>query len=448
MATPWALVRARVAASSAAASPRDAPVGDHLGQQRVVVGPDHRPGADPGVDPDAVDARYLEPVQRTRLRQVAGRGVLGQQPGLDRMAGDGGQVGLGSEALAAGDADLLLDQIDPGYRLGRRVLHLEPGVHLEEPPGPVGGDEELDGTRPDIPDRLGQPAGGPGELVAQLRVETGRGRLLDHLLAASLHAALAVVQMDHSAVDVGQDLDLDVAGVIDQLFHVHPVVAEDRPCLARGRVDGGGQVVGELDPDHPPAPSPGDRLHQHRVSPLALPDLTARGRLDPRPCGRSTRRQLVGHGGDHRRRRADEHQAGFGDGIGEAGVLGQEAVPRVDGIGPGPSRGGDDGAGVQVGPLRGPGQRHRQVRLADVERVGVGGRVHRHGADTHLTAGAEDPPGDLAPVGDEQPPHIRNTPYPVAPEIGAEWIAHSAMPSTSLVWRGSITPSSRRRPLM
>jgi hypothetical protein len=32
-------------------------------------------------------------------------------------------------------------------------------------------------------------------------------------------------------------------------------------------------------------------------------------------------------------------------------------------------------------------------------------------------------------------------------EIGAEWIAESARPSTVLDCRGSITPSSQRRPV-
>jgi len=33
--------------------------------------------------------------------------------------------------------------------------------------------------------------------------------------------------------------------------------------------------------------------------------------------------------------------------------------------------------------------------------VGVGGGMHRHGADAHLAAGAVDPEGDFAAIGDE-----------------------------------------------
>jgi hypothetical protein len=37
-----------------------------------------------------------------------------------------------SAALAGGDQDLLLDDVDAGDHLGDRVLHLHAGVHLDE----------------------------------------------------------------------------------------------------------------------------------------------------------------------------------------------------------------------------------------------------------------------------------------------------------------------------
>ncbi len=48
--------------------------------------------------------------------------------------------------LAGGDTQLQLDEVEPGHRLGHRVLHLEPGVDLEERDGLVGADHELDGA--------------------------------------------------------------------------------------------------------------------------------------------------------------------------------------------------------------------------------------------------------------------------------------------------------------
>ena len=58
---------------------------------------------------------------------------------------------LGAEALARGDADLLLHQIEPGAHLGHAVLDLEPRVHLEEEElAVVAAGDELDGARADV----------------------------------------------------------------------------------------------------------------------------------------------------------------------------------------------------------------------------------------------------------------------------------------------------------
>ena len=53
---------------------------------------------------------------------------------------------------------------------------------------------------------------------------------------------------------------------------------------------------------------------------------------------------------------------------------------------------------------------HRLVRLPDVQRLRVGVRIDRDGADAEAPRGADDPAGDLAAIGDEEgrsslPPH-------------------------------------------
>ena len=90
--------------------------------------------------------------------------------------------------VAGGDAQLLLDEVEPGDKLGHRVLDLQPGVHLEEHvllrPGV---DEALHGARVAVADRLGG-TDGPGEhLPAQLRRHARRRRLLGDLLVPPLH---------------------------------------------------------------------------------------------------------------------------------------------------------------------------------------------------------------------------------------------------------------------
>ena len=59
-------------------------------------------------------------------------GILRAQPHLDRVAGEFDVLLLKSERLAAGDAQLQFDQIEPGDRLGDGMLDLQPRVHFHE----------------------------------------------------------------------------------------------------------------------------------------------------------------------------------------------------------------------------------------------------------------------------------------------------------------------------
>ena len=64
---------------------------------------------------------------------------------------------------------------------------------------------------------------------AALLLGDARGRrFLDHLLVAALHGAVALAQVDRVAVAVGQHLELHVPGPLQELLHIHRVVAEGR----------------------------------------------------------------------------------------------------------------------------------------------------------------------------------------------------------------------------
>src|SRR5699024_10274154 len=98
----------------------------------------------------------------------SGGGVLGVDPGLDRVALEV-HVFLGQrQPLAARDPELLGDQVDPGDRLGDGVLDLQAGVHLEEEGGIGGGavDDELDGAGAHVVHGAGGFDGDPTELFA------------------------------------------------------------------------------------------------------------------------------------------------------------------------------------------------------------------------------------------------------------------------------------------
>ena len=94
-------------------------------------------------------------MQRAGRGQKTARRVLGIEPHFDRMAGQRDLVLPQRQSLAGGDAELPFDQIEPGHRLGYRVLDLQPRIHLHEierSPSPSLGDE-LDRAGADIADR-------------------------------------------------------------------------------------------------------------------------------------------------------------------------------------------------------------------------------------------------------------------------------------------------------
>ena len=95
-------------------------------------------------------------------------------------------------------------------------------------------------------------------------------------------------------------------------------------------------------------------------------------------------------------------------------------------------------------------QRDGRVRVAHERRTGVSIRVDGHGGDAHVVGTADDAPGNLAAVGDEQPRngpngHIRHVPNSFVPWTLLLWHADSDIAMTSRVSRGSIMPSSETR---
>lgn len=146
---------------------------------------------------------------------------------------DGGLLGdaaLG-ERGARGDLQLALDEVHARHLLRARVLHLDARIDFEEVVLAVLVHHELHRAGVDVVDGARDLFGVRKERLAHGVVEVGRGRDLDHLLVPPLHAAVALVEVHHVAVRVGEDLDLDVAGVLDVLFDKHAAVAKCRERL-------------------------------------------------------------------------------------------------------------------------------------------------------------------------------------------------------------------------
>ena len=246
-------------------------------------------------------------------------GVFGTQPHLDRMAGEFDVLLHQSERLAAGDAQLQFDQIEPGDRFGDGMLDLQPGVHLHEVEFAARVEQEfqragaLVAQRPHRIDRdLAHPR-------PQSRRHRRRRRLLDQLLVPALYRAIALAEMDGVAVAVAEHLDFDMSGIDDGALQNDGGIAERALSLgsrAAQRVWKGGRIRNQ---PHAAAAAAGDGLDhdgeadllgflQHHGVALVLTLIAGHAGhagLEHDILGAG----LIAHRADRFRRRADEHQS-------------------------------------------------------------------------------------------------------------------------------------------
>ena len=211
---------------------------------------------------------------------------------------------------------------------------------------------------------------------------------------------------------VAEDLDLDVARLLDELLDEDAVVAERRLRLVAARREALLRLVVVVRDPQALAAAARRRLDHHRVADPprdldrrvgALDRLVvARNGRDLRRGGELLRCDLVAHRRDRRVLGADEDDALLLDPARERLVLAEEAVARMHRLGAGLLARGDD-------PV------HREVRLAagcradgdglvgelDVQRVAVGLGIDGDGGDAHAPGRLDDAAGDLAAVGDQ-----------------------------------------------
>ena len=249
-----------------------------------------------------------------------------------------------------------------------------------------------------------------GERAALLGREARCWRLLDHLLVTPLHRAVALEQVHDLAVPVAEDLRLDMPWSRQIALQKDPIVAERR-CRLALRTFERGREAGRLgDHPHAPAATTGRSLDQHREA-QCLRRLEERAFfLAGAVVARDQRHACLGHQGlgailgahrlDHRRRRPDEGEPGLAAGTRERRVLGEEAIARMDRLGAGACRSLDDRIDAKVA-FRGRrrADAHRLVRERDMARQPVGIRPDGDRADAKAPQRADDPTGDLAPIG-------------------------------------------------
>ncbi len=247
------------------------------------------------------------------------------------------------------------------------MLDLQTRVHLDEVPGRIGRelaalDQELDRPRALVADG---PRAGDGRL-RHLRPQPGRHarrrRLLDHLLVAPLQRAVALEEMHDVAVAVAEHLHLDVARPGDDLLQQHARIAEGRLRLALRALQRRGEVALRLHQPHAAAAAAGHRLDHHRIADAlgflgerlgALRIALVAGHHRHAGFGRDRLGLgLAAHAAHGLRARADEGDAGRAHGFGKVGVLGEKAVARMDAVGAGLLRRGDDLVDAQIALAR------------------------------------------------------------------------------------------------
>ena len=292
------------------------------------------------------------------------------------------------------------------------MLDLEAGVDLEEGDGAVLGDQELAGAGADVAglaeDRLRRLVEAGHLFVGEER----RGCLLDQLLVPALQRAVAGGDHDDVAVLVRQALGLDVARLVEELLHEALAPAERRHRLAHRRLVGVGHLAHLARDLEPAATSSERRLDRDREAEL-LSELHRLVGVVQRVLGAGRQRcadllrdvaglHLVAEGVDRVRWRPDPRQAGVDDRPGEVGVLGEEAVARVHGVGARLLRDRDDLADVEVGVARGrTAQRVGLIGQPHEQRVAVRVGVDRDAADPGVLAGPDHADRDLTAVGDQ-----------------------------------------------
>ena len=127
---------------------------------------------------------------------------------------------------------------------------------------------------------------------------------------------------------VAEQLDLDVPRPLDVALREHAVVAERRLRLAARGLERVRQLFARPHDAHAAPAAAGRRLEEQRE-----PELLRLARLDDRHArlgGDPLRLELVAAGAQRVRGRADPHEPGGVDRLGELRALGEEPVTGMD----------------------------------------------------------------------------------------------------------------------
>src|SRR6056297_3210763 len=316
---------------------------DEFSDERIVERTDPVALVDTVVDADSHSCRRSIRFERSRCRIELLVGIFGVDPELHRNTSRVDFGLLEREFFTCSDAELLFDDIDARHRFGDRVFDLNPSVYLEEVEVTVLV-EELDGAGTAVPGFGNARSGGFTKLLPRLFVEDRRGRLLDEFLLTTLHRAVAFVEMADGPVAVTDDLNLDMARVLEEALDVDSVVVEVRFALTFGVRERLLGFLGAGDDFQPTTAATAVRLDRDRVAVFVGEGfhlvriinrfVRSRNDRDARGVHNGSRLGFFTEVGHHVRRGADPDELGLLDPTGECLVLREEPVARMDRVGP------------------------------------------------------------------------------------------------------------------
>ena len=136
------------------------------------------------------------------------------------------------DRCAAGDAELLGDDVYAAHLFRHRMLNLQAGIHLHEVNGVVHHvEDEFDGAGPNVIHLMSERQGAFPHLRLKLRRERGGTGFLYHLLLVPLDGAISDTQYEPVTVMVTKQLRFDVAHGGHELLEVHIAITKGVPGL-------------------------------------------------------------------------------------------------------------------------------------------------------------------------------------------------------------------------
>ena len=170
-------------------------------------------------------------------------------------------------------------------------------------------------------------------------VEARRGALLDQLLVAALHRALALAERKHMALLIGHNLHLDVVRRRDELLHVALAVAKNGLALGTRLDERLCRIFHALDLANAATATARTRLDEHGAANAlglgrrllgAFEQIAARHDGHARRGSRSTCGILVAHAVDDLGRGTNKRQTVLVAVAHEARLLGEKAIAGMN----------------------------------------------------------------------------------------------------------------------